>query len=226
MTRWQERLGQNLERVRRRILEACERAGRPPEAVRLVAVTKGRSAEEVSELIRLGVSRIGENRVQEALAKKPRVSGAAEWHMVGHLQTNKVNRAMEVFQVLHSLDRFELARVLEKRHCTLPLLAEFNLTGNPNKHGFNPEEAEKVVSRLRREHPSLRLIGVMGMGPEGAAPEEIRPFFRKLAQISAAVGLPEISMGMSGDYPLAVEEGATLVRIGSALFEGIPPPSE
>jgi pyridoxal phosphate enzyme (YggS family) len=196
------------------------RSGRDPASVRLIAVTKGRTAQLAQEVVSLGFENLGENRVQEAQEKIPYVS-AGRWHMIGHLQTNKVGAALRLFHAIHSLDRLDLASALDRRGCAIPLYVEVNLAEDPARHGFPPADVLDAVSRVRAQFPRLSLVGLMGMAPFDPNPEAARPFFRTLRGLRERCGLPELSMGMSGDFEIAVEEGATVVRVGTALFEGI-----
>ncbi|ULR41559.1 YggS family pyridoxal phosphate-dependent enzyme [Thermus sp. NEB1569] len=197
---------------------ACRRAGRDPKGVRLVAVTKGRSVEEIREkVLRYGSFPLGESRVQEALKKMEVLK--AEWHLIGPLQRNKAKFAPR-FALIHSLDSLRLAealdRVGEKAGMRLKVLVEVNLGREPRKHGFLEEELPEALARIREmEHLSvLGLMTVPPMGPEAV----VRPIFRRLSELADRYGLPERSMGMSDDFPIAIEEGATLVRVGQALF--------
>lgn len=197
---------------------ACRRAGRDPREVRLVAVTKGRSVEEIREkVLRYGSFPLGESRVQEAL-KKMELLGA-EWHLVGPLQRNKAKFAPR-FALIHSLDSLRLAealdRVGEKQGVKLRVLVEVNLGREPQKHGFLEEELPEALARVR-EMAHLSVLGLMTVPPMG--PEAVvRPIFRRLSELADRYGLPERSMGMSDDFPIAIEEGATMVRVGRALF--------
>lgn len=197
---------------------ACRRAGRDPKGVRLVAVTKGRGVEEIREkVLRHGSFPLGESRVQEALKKMGLLE--AEWHLIGPLQRNKARFAPR-FALIHSLDSLRLAealdRVGEKEGVRLRVLVEVNLGREPQKHGFLEEELPEALARVR-EMPHLEVLGLMTVPPMG--PEAVvRPIFRRLSQLADRYGLPERSMGMSEDFPMAIEEGATLVRVGRALF--------
>jgi pyridoxal phosphate enzyme (YggS family) len=207
-----------LPEVLERIALACQRAGRDPKEVRLVAVTKGRTVEEIREkVLRYGAFPLGESRVQEALKKMELLQ--AEWHLVGPLQRNKAKFAPR-FHLIHSLDSLRLAEALEgvgaKAGMRLRVLVEVNLGREPQKHGFLEEELPEALAWVR-EMPHLQVLGLMTvppMGPEGV----VRPIFRRLSQLADRFGLPERSMGMSQDYEWAVEEGATMVRVGRALF--------
>jgi PLP dependent protein len=222
-------LRERLERVRERVERATERSGRPPGAVRLVAVTKGVPAAQVAAALALGVADLGENRVQEARDKVAALGrGAARWHLVGHLQGNKAGRALELFDRLHSLDSAELARALSERASAtgrpaLPVLVEVNVAGEAAKHGVTPDGAEALVAAVRGL-PGLVVDGLMTVGPRVERPDEARPAFARLRglrdAIAAALGcpLPELSMGMSGDFEAAIAEGATMVRLGTAIF--------
>ncbi|RTH06874.1 YggS family pyridoxal phosphate-dependent enzyme [Thermus scotoductus] len=197
---------------------ACRRAGRDPKGVRLVAVTKGRSVEEIREkVLRYGSFPLGESRVQEALKKMEVLK--AEWHLIGPLQRNKAKFAPR-FALIHSLDSLRLAealdRVGEKAGMRLKVLVEVNLGREPRKHGFLEEELPEALARIR-EMEHLSVLGLMTVPPIG--PEAVvRPIFRRLSELADRYGLPERSMGMSDDFPIAIEEGATLVRVGRALF--------
>ncbi|HEV7465418.1 MAG TPA: YggS family pyridoxal phosphate-dependent enzyme [Candidatus Dormibacteraeota bacterium] len=218
--------------ARRRIAAAAERAGRDPASVRLVAVSKTVAAERVAEAVAAGVTDLGENRVQEAAAKRPQLPDGVRWHMVGHLQTNKAARAAATFAVIHSVDSVRLAETLAARRPAelgeLEVLLEVELTGLPGHTGLLParlEEAVVAVATLA----GLRLRGLMTMAPHVADPEQARPTFAALRRMRddleqrGAGALPELSMGMSGDFEVAVEEGATVVRLGRAIFGERPP---
>ena len=218
--------------ARARIAAAAERAGRDPTAVRLVAVSKTVAPQRVAEALAAGVTDLGENRVQEAVAKRPQLPEGVRWHMVGHLQTNKAARAAATFAVVHSVDSVRLAEVLAARRPEglgdLEVLLEVELTGLPGHTGFAPEalgEAVEAIGGL----DGLRLRGLMTMAPPVADPEQARPAFARLRRLRdevehrGGVALPELSMGMSDDYEVAVEEGATVVRLGRAIFGERPP---
>lgn len=224
-------LRDNLERVLDRIRRAEAAAGRPEGSVRLVAVTKGFPAERVDEAIAAGVRMIGENRVQEAYAKKPLVAGAAEWHLVGHLQTNKVARALATFDVVESVDSERLAREIDARARRegrrVPALVEVNVSGEAQKTGLAPEALHRLLEAAARLE-GLEVRGLMALGPLTEDARAVRAAFarlRGLADEAAARGLlgprggpAEVSMGMSDDFEAAILEGSTLVRIGRALF--------
>ncbi len=218
-----------LARVRGAITQAARRAGRDPEGVRLVAVTKTVPPEVVREAYDAGARIFGENYVQEALDKVDHLPHDARWHMIGHLQSNKAKRAVETFSVVQTLDRPSLADALEKaarnRDRTLNVLLQVNVGEEATKSGATPEEAVALVRRAP-DWPSLRLCGLMAIPPYHPDPEAVRPHFRALRALAErieALAVPgvtmgERSMGMSHDFEVAIEEGATLVRVGTAIF--------
>lgn len=212
----------NLESVRRRIAAACGRSGREASAVRLVAVTKNQPASSLPALCRLGVGDIAENRVQEALAKRGALAQLpVRWHMIGHLQTNKAREAVRLFDLIHSVDSIRLAGEIDAQAQRIgklqDVLLEVHLSGEESKFGIPPAEVAAVLEDIRRlEH--LRVTGLMGMAPQVRDAQQARPYFRRLRRLCDELKLQECSMGMSDDFEVAVEEGATLVRIGRALF--------
>jgi pyridoxal phosphate enzyme (YggS family) len=221
-------LARNLAEVRDRIGRAAQRAARRPETVRLVAAIKTVPAAMVTEAMELGITDLGENRVQEAQAKIAAVGrGGARWHMIGHLQRNKAGAAVALFDCIHGVDDLELATALSRRAAlagrALPVLIEVNVSGEASKHGVTPDGAPALAAQVAAL-PSLTLEGLMTVGAAVADPLEARPGFAALRalrdRIEPALGrrLPELSMGMSADFEVAIEEGSTMVRIGSALF--------
>jgi len=215
----------NLARVQARIADAATRAGRSPASVRLVGVSKTFPPEAVLAAVRAGLIDVGENRVQEAIPKAAAVAAAGEtprWHLVGHLQTNKVKSALTLFSEIESVDSLHLAESLS-RHAITPVgvLLEVNVAGEATKGGFSPNEVIELADRIV-SLPGLDVRGLMTVAPEANHPEEVRPVFRQLRELGQAVGLPELSMGMSGDYEVAIAEGATIVRIGRAIFGSRP----
>lgn len=218
----------NLQTVRERIARAAERAGRRPETVLLVAVSKGVDLERIREAVAAGVPALGENRVQEARGKVAALGRPVPWHLVGHLQTNKVRDALACFDLIHSLDRLalavELARRARAEGRTVEVLVQVNVAEEATKGGFRPADLKPALEALT-ELPSLRVRGLMAIPPLPREPEESRPHYRELRRLrdtTAAWGLPfdleELSMGMSGDFEVAIEEGATMVRVGTAIF--------
>jgi len=209
----------NIEDVRARIDSSLKNAGRT-DKVRLMAVTKYRGVDEINQAMTHGIDCIGENRVGEAEGKFPLLKGQVEKHMIGHLQTNKVKRALEIFDVIHSVDSYKLAREIDKRGCNIdkiiPILFEVNISGEEVKYGIGPDEAHDFYNRLM-ELSHLKVIGMMAMAPH-VEPENTRPFFRKMKELNDSLKLRYISMGMTNDFQIAVEEGSNLVRIGTGLF--------
>lgn len=228
-----ESLAERLAAVQRRIQQAAQRAGRSPHEVTIIAVSKGFPVEAVRQALMAGVTHIGENRVQEALPKimTLRQEGlSVVWHMVGHLQTNKVKTALAFFDIIHSVDSLYLAQAISRRATApVPILLEVNVAGEATKFGFAPQEVPEAAEAVGRL-PHIQLQGLMTVAPLAKDPEEVRPVFRRLRELRDALGLKELSMGMTDDFEVAVEEGATMVRIGRAIFgqrpsEGSPAPS-
>lgn len=210
----------NLAAVEQRIAAACARAGRTRGDVTLVAVTKTFPASFVEEAIAAGATDIGENRVQEARDKKPLVKGGARWHLIGHLQSNKAKDAVRLFDVIETVDSVDLAtklaRAAQAAGKTLEVLLEINIGNEAQKSGITPEEVEAIAREVRGIAP-LRLTGLMAIPPHGT-PEETRPHFRALRLMRDALGLQQLSMGMTDDFEVAIEEGSTIVRVGRAIF--------
>ena len=219
---------ERLAEVRARMAEASRKAGRTPEATELVAVTKTHPPEALQEALAAGQTVFGENRVQEARAKMPLVSSRARWHFIGRLQKNKVRQALPIFEMLHSIDSLELARdvqrIAEEDGQRPRVLLEVNVAGEGSKIGFKPAALETELETLIAEMPRLEVLGLMALPPFSPKAEDSRRYFALLRTLRDAlqrelnVGLPELSMGMSGDYEVAIEEGATLVRVGTAIF--------
>lgn len=221
-------LTSRLAAVQARMRAAADRSGRRIEDVRLVAVTKGVDPERIREALALGIVDLGENRIQEALPKIAALGPAPRWHLVGHLQRNKVGRAIEVFALIHSVDSVRLAEEIARRAGVLgrdiPVLLQVNVAGEPGKHGFAPEEVRDAARRIAGS-PGVRVRGLMTIAPLADDPETVRPMFRRLRRLSEEVraevsDADELSMGMSQDYEVAIEEGATLIRVGRAIFGG------
>ena len=233
-------LQENLTRIRSRIDQACERSGRQPDSVRLMAVSKNQLPERVAEAVSAGLTLFGENRIQEAKVKIPLCSGQLEWHFIGHLQSNKSRDAVSLFQVVQGMDSLALAEELQKQALkqarSLPILLEVNVSGESSKFGWNPD---RLLAELLQLNALTRLEvhGLMTIAPYAVDPEQVRPIFRRLRELRdrctdlMGAPIPVLSMGMSGDLEVAIEEGATLVRVGTALFgerprrteAGIPP---
>ncbi|MBF0369925.1 MAG: YggS family pyridoxal phosphate-dependent enzyme [Magnetococcales bacterium] len=214
------------------MVAACERSGRNPREVQLVAVSKVRPARDVNAVVEAGQLLFGENRVQEAREKIPQVAGSGlKWHLIGPLQRNKVKYAVALFDLIQSVDSLELAREIhQKTQRPMPVLIQVNIGREPQKHGLLPEEVEGLAREMA-QLSGLQVRGLMAIPPYAPDPEAVRPYFQAITQLAdhlAGLGIPEISMaersmGMSHDYEVAIEEGATLVRVGSALFGPRPP---
>ncbi|MEJ2670697.1 MAG: YggS family pyridoxal phosphate-dependent enzyme [Deltaproteobacteria bacterium] len=219
-------VAQNLEEVKRRIAAAAHKAGRDPATVRLVAVSKTVDQERVKEAIAAGQDLFGENYLQEARDKITALGRQVGWHLVGHLQSNKAKPAVELFDLIHAVDRLKLARALDAAAARLgqvqELLIQINQAGEATKSGVAPEAAGDLLKEVA-QLPNLRVLGLMTM-PPWLEPEAVRPYFKALRELRdrlqdiCGLPLPELSMGMSGDFEVAVEEGATLVRVGTAIF--------
>lgn len=211
----------NIQELQRRIARACERSHRLPSEIKLVAVTKGFEASAVRDAFDYGIRDFGENRVQEAGEKIGQLSDLkpdVTWHMVGHLQSNKAKTAVELFDIIHSVDSVRLAGILSRRaEQTLPVLLEVNVSGEAAKSGFAVDDIAKAVEEIR-QLPNLEVMGLMTIAPLTADPEEVRPVFRKLRGLRDSLGLEHLSMGMTDDFEVAIEEGATVLRIGRAIF--------
>ena len=210
---------ENLEQVRSRIAAAAKRAGRDPAGVRLIAVTKGVAAPYIEEATACGIQDVGENRVQEAQEKQSAVGRKIRWHLIGHLQRNKVKQALELFDLIHSVDSLELVAALDRIERKVPVMVQVNVSGEATKHGCSPDETAKLVEAVQASD-NLECQGLMMMAPYSDDPESARPFFRRLRELADRMKLKELSMGMSSDFEVAVEEGATMVRIGTAIFGG------
>ena len=221
-------IADNLRSVRERVAAACQRAGRSPDEVTIVGVSKTFPPPLVIEACRAGLTDVGENRVQEAAAKIPAVEALGSrprWHLVGHLQTNKVKTALGLFDIIHSVDSLRLAEFISRQVASLsvrqagplPVLLEINVAGEASKSGLGPEETGPALEQIARL-PGLAVQGLMTVAPLVDDPEEVRPVFRELRRLRDDLGLCDLSMGMTDDFEVAIEEGATIVRIGRAIF--------
>jgi len=227
-------IDKNIDCIRGRIKDAAVRAGRDVDGVRLVAVTKSVGVDEICRVVECGVYDIGENRVADARAKKDALAGRLGrdvcWHMIGHLQSKKVKLAVEIFDVIQSVDSLRLCCEIDKRagllNKVMPVLLEVNVSGEVAKYGLRPEELVDSVERVSIL-PYVKVMGLMCMAPLSDDPEGLRPVFRRLRDLSLEIGRQNIagvdmsclSMGMSQDYEVAIEEGADMVRVGSAIFK-------
>jgi len=220
-------LSEGLREVQERIAQACRRGGREASEVTLVAVTKGQPPEVVRAAASLGLDLFGENKVQEAKGKIALCPARLRWHMIGHLQTNKARDAVHFFEMIQSIDSLRLAeevnRCAEKAGRTMPVLIEVNVAGEASKFGYRPETLLAEFDRLNGQR-RLEIHGLMTMAPWAPDPEKVRPVFRRLRELKgeceARLGAPleHLSMGMSSDFEVAIEEGATIVRVGTAIF--------
>jgi pyridoxal phosphate enzyme (YggS family) len=220
-------LSDNLQRIQERIRSACQRAGRAPESVVLQAVSKNQPPEAVRAAAGLGLTIFGENRVQEAKVKIPQCPGRLRWHMIGHLQSNKCRDAVHFFEMIQGVDSLSLAQEIDK--CadkaakTMPILLEVNVAGESSKFGYGPQQLLAELEQINALK-KIEIHGLMTIAPYSLDPEKARPVFRKLRELKVqceqilGAPLPQLSMGMSGDFEIAIEEGATFVRIGTALF--------
>ncbi len=223
--------------IQGRISSACARCSRDPASVRLIAVTKGRSIRDIQEVIAAGCMHIGENRVQEAALKYAALSSidnrpsTITWHMIGHVQTNKAKEAVRIFDCIHSVDSFRLALEIDKHACSFgkiqDVFLEVKTAADESKYGLSPGEVEPLLKQMSG-CKNIRVRGLMTIAALGASGDAARPYFRRLRELRDAINsrrtthdtIHELSMGMSDDFEVAVEEGATIVRIGRALFEG------
>ena len=220
-------LAENLDLIQQKIRGACQRAGRDENSVRLLAVSKTHPAESIQEAVNGGQLLFGENKIQEAKAKIPLCPGKARWHFIGHLQSNKVRDAVTLFEMIQSVDSLALAQEISRR-CepaarTMPVLIEVNVAGEASKFGYQPEKLLRELPDLNRL-PRIEVHGLMTVPPYVTDAERARPHFRRLRELKTkceemlGAPLPHLSMGMSGDFEVAIAEGATMVRVGTALF--------
>jgi hypothetical protein len=219
-------LQDRVEAVRLRVAAACARVGTGPESVALMAVTKAHGPDRASEIAEAGIRLMGESRVQEAAQKIPQCPGSIEWHFIGHLQTNKTNLAVSLFEMIHSVDSIKLLNSVETAASAqgrnMPVCLQVNVSGEGSKHGFNPDEVPAVLEQAQ-SLTHVTVSGLMTIPPFASEPETARPHFVKLRALRDAwrqesgFALDVLSMGMSHDYEVAIEEGSTCVRIGTAI---------
>ena len=219
----------NLKRIQDNIAAACARSGRNPEDIHIIAVTKTVGVPQIEEAIEAGIRIIGENRVQEAWTKFQQVSEPVSWHIIGHLQTNKVKRALQFANIIHSVDSQHLAEEIDRRAAEqnkrANIFVEVNTSGEESKFGLTPDNTLEFISCLS-SLKNINITGLMTIGAFLPDPEQVRPCFRKLKELQDKISLhsfenvtlEHLSMGMTNDYQVAIEEGATLVRIGRGLF--------
>jgi PLP dependent protein len=224
-------IADNVRSVMERVAAAAVRAGRNASDIELVASTKGRTLAEIDEAVSAGVRTIGENRVQEAEVKYSHLKGRVQVHMIGHLQRNKVKDALKIFDMIHSVDSLRLAEEIdeagERMGEAVPVLLEVNVSGERSKFGVAQEELCPILEKVAALR-AIRVEGLMTMSPMSEDSERVRPVFRRLRELAGEIarqGFPgvkmrQLSMGMTQDFEVAVEEGATMVRVGTAIFEG------
>ena len=219
----------NLETINKKIKEAALKVKRDPQEIKLVAVTKTATLEQIKEAINEGVKIIGESKIQEAKGKYQILTTEVKWHLIGHLQTNKVKYAVEIFDLIHSVDSIKLAKEIDKRSVqfkkTMDVLIEVNISGEETKYGYNPEKVEAFLKEIS-EFSGIRVRGLMTIAPILKNKEEVRPYFRGLRELSERIRekniknikMDYLSMGMTDDFEIAIEEGANMVRIGRGIF--------
>lgn len=217
----------NLARIKQDIAAAARKVNRDPADIKLIVVTKTRDVATIQEAIAAGAERIGENKVQEIQDKYDQISSGVEWHMIGHLQTNKVKYIIDKVDLFHSLDRISLAAELNARaQKPVNVLVQVNISKEESKFGIEAEAAIDFIKQVANDYPMVKIKGLMTIAPYVDEPEETRPIFRQLRTLASeikALAIPgvemeELSMGMTNDYLIAVEEGASMVRIGTAIF--------
>ena len=224
-----ETIKNNLEIINKKIKKAALKVNRNPEEIKLVTVTKTATTEQIEEAINAGIKIIGENRVQDAKKKYQIFTADVEWHLIGHLQTNKVKYAVEIFNCIQSIDSIKLAQEIDKRSLQfgkiMDVLVEVNVSGEETKYGIKSEEVETFLKEIS-EFPRIRIRGLMTIAPIVEDKEEVRPYFRKLRELYKEIKSKNIenvkmnwlSMGMTEDFEIAIEEGANMVRIGRGIF--------
>lgn len=222
-------LRQNIADIKSRIKAAAKRSGRNPEDIHIVAVTKNFSPEVVQKAVDNGLVLLGENRVQEAHTKIELIKGSVEWHLIGHLQRNKVKMAISMFSMIQSMDSLSLAQEIQKRAeqvgKVIDVLVQVNIGREKTKYGIDPDDTESFVEKVAF-FPNMKVRGLMAIAPFKENPEEVRPYFRHLHGILESikqksiknVNMDYLSMGMSNDFEVAIEEGANMVRIGTGIF--------
>ncbi|MDD3905299.1 MAG: YggS family pyridoxal phosphate-dependent enzyme [Candidatus Omnitrophica bacterium] len=232
-------IASNIESVTRRISNACEKSGRQSAEVQLICVTKTASIEEIEEVLGLGAKALGENRVQDAVSKHRIIGDRAQWHLIGHLQTNKAKDAVKIFSLIHSVDSSRLAAEISAQALKIgkvqDILIQVNVSGEASKFGIEPTAVEGLIKEISL-YPNINIKGFMTIAPDTDDPERSRPYFKALRELRDRIiisgpclgagsslrkpGLEILSMGMSGDFEVAIEEGSNMVRVGRAIFEG------
>ena len=223
-------ISENVLKIKERVSLVCSRVNRDPASITIVGVSKGRSVAEIKEVVASGITDIGENRIQEAIAKYNELRAqssqlrAIKWHLVGHLQTNKVKEAVKIFDLIHSVDSLRLAKEIDKEakkeNKIQDVLIQVNTSGEKTKFGLRPDEVTGVINQVA-ELKNINIVGLMTIAPLVDDPGRTRSYFRKLRELKDKLyELKILSMGMTDDFEVAVEEGATVLRLGRALFEG------
>jgi len=222
-------IADNIKTVKGRIESAAKRSGRDPASVRLVVVTKTIDVERIREAVAAGAVILGENRVQEAREKIEKLGNVASWHLIGHLQMNKAKHAVKLFDLIHSVDTLELAAEIDRQAAKIGkvqrVLVEVNIAGEASKAGMAVQDAPALVREMAK-HSNIAIQGLMTIPPFSENPEDSRPYFSVLRELAKRVAgenilnaaMKELSMGMSGDFEVAIQEGATMVRVGTAIF--------
>ncbi|MCR5810761.1 MAG: YggS family pyridoxal phosphate-dependent enzyme [Lachnospiraceae bacterium] len=222
-------IGQNIESIEERICSACQRAGRSRSEVTLICVTKTKPEEMLLEAYEAGQRDFGENKVQEICRKKPALPQDIRWHMIGHLQRNKVKQLIGQTVMIHSVDSLKLAQTISseavKAGLVMPVLIEVNMAAEESKFGVAPQDAEKLITKASRLE-GIQIRGLMTIAPYTEDPNSNRPYFAALRQLAVDIGqkcidnvsMSVLSMGMTGDFEVAIEEGATLIRVGTGIF--------
>ena len=216
-------IAENIKAVTQRIARSCEKSGRPAGAVGIVCVTKEATVAEMEEALSAGARIFGENRVQDAVLKHRAIGDKAAWHLIGHLQTNKAKEAVKLFELIHSVDSLHLARELDKQAGRFgkvqEILVQVNTSGEGSKFGITPEAASGLLKDIA-VYTNIRVKGLMTIAPEAEDPESVRPYFRALRELRDRLDSSwSLSMGMTNDFEVAIEEGSTMVRIGRAIFK-------
>lgn len=223
-------IAKNLDKVRQNIKDVAQKCGRKPEEILLLGVTKTVDIDVVEEAIELGITDVGENKPQELTRKYEAIGDKVKWHQIGSLQTNKVKYIIDKVQLIHSLDRISLAKEIQKRaekeDLYINCLVQVNVSKEESKHGIYKEDVENFIRECSSNYDRIKIKGLMTMAPFDASREEIRSVFKDLKDLSVKISdmnidnveMKELSMGMSGDYEIAIEEGATIVRIGTSIF--------
>ena len=224
------KIHENLDVLEKQIQAACDKCGRKREEVLLIGVTKTRTADEVNEAVAWGITDVGENKVQEIMDKYDHVPSDVKWHMIGHLQTNKVKYIIDKVALIHSVDKLKLAEEIDKRAkehgLVADVLIEVNAAGEESKFGTDIEGAKKLIEDVRANCKNIRIKGLMTIAPFVEDPEDVRVYFKELKELFDSykdikddnMDFEHLSMGMSGDYAVAIEEGATMIRVGTAIF--------